>query len=94
MQIIATGRNADSLKAVHALDKQRVVPVSVAGSQKEANEALCAALNNKQADVVLDCQGNAKTPDSLLACLSNLKARGIMVLLGSLDVPLPLNTGT
>ena len=78
---------------MRALDKQRVFPVSVTCSQQEATQALKAALSNQPADVVLDCAGNAKTPDSLLACLSCLKPKGVMVLVGSLDVPLPLNTG-
>ena len=88
MQIVAMGRSTGSLEIIHALDKQRVVPVSVAGSQAEDTHALRAALNNKQTDYVLDCQGNAKALDYLLACLRNLKAKGIM-LLGSLDVPCP-----
>ena len=93
MQVIATGRNPKSLAAVHALDKRRVIPVQVEGSEKECSTALQTALGGKAADAVVDCSGDAKSPDSLLACLGALRPRGILTIVGSLDVPLPLNTG-
>ena len=53
---------------------------------------MCIWGQGKEADAVIDCSGNAKTPDSLLACLGALRVRGILVLVGSQDVPVPLNT--
>ena len=91
--MVITGRNEKSLETVKQLDPKRVVPVSVTGSKEAATKLLQEALQGRPADAVLDCAGNAKTPDSLLACLANLKGGGVLALVGSMDVPLPLNTG-
>ena len=74
-----------------ALNPQRVVVASAAGNQADIQQELTAALKNRLADAVLDLAG-ATTPESLLACLNNIKVGGILVIAGSLDAPLPLDT--
>ena len=67
MQVVVTGRKADALQAVCALDSRRIRAASVAGTQAEAEQAVSEALGGKLADVAVDLAGMASTPDSMQA---------------------------
>ena len=46
-----------------------------------------------QIDLAIDSMGQADSPDITLACISSLKRRGVLVLVGSMTCPLPINHG-
>ena len=46
-----------------------------------------------QVDLAVDAMGQADTPDITLACFASLRRRGILVLVGSMACPLPINHG-
>ena len=46
-----------------------------------------------QLDLAIDSMGQADSPDITLACISSLRRRGILVLVGSMTCPLPINHG-
>jgi alcohol dehydrogenase len=43
-----------------------------------------------QLDLAIDALGHADTPDITLACLATLKRKGTLVLVGSVDCPVPI----
>ena len=46
-----------------------------------------------QIDLAIDSMGQADSPDITLACISSLRRRGVLVLVGSMTCPLPINHG-
>ena len=46
-----------------------------------------------QLDLAIDSMGQADSPEITLACISSLRRRGVLVLVGSMTCPLPINHG-
>lgn len=88
-RIVAAGRNQESLEEVVRLGGPRVVPFPLSGDiQKDA--AGIRLLAGGGAQMAFDQVGGAKDPNSTLAALHSLHRGGRLVLMGSMNVPLPL----
>ena len=96
-RVIAVGRDVDTLKSLEALDPKRVSIVALSSSLDEDAKKIAALAadadfpKNEGAHLFIDAIGGATTPDPTLACLKSLKRNGIVVFVGSVFTPLPIN---
>lgn len=88
-RVVAAGRNTEVLSRLAALDRVRTVRLT--GDSGTDAEALRDAAGGP-ADCALDMVGGASAPDATLATLAALGRGGRLVLMGSMLVPLPLDS--
>lgn len=86
-QVVAVGRDQQTLARVQQLDPRRVVQVVLQGNAEDAKQLSSAAGG---ADLVLDMLGGAKTADATLACIHALRPRGTAVFMGGVQASIPL----
>lgn len=89
-RVVAAGRNTAALEAVARAGETRVVPVVLTGNiQADASNLRAAA--NGGAQMAFDIVGGACDPNATLAALYSLCRMGRLVLMGSMNTPLPLS---
>lgn len=88
-RVVAVGRDAQTLEKLSAFNPQRVVSLRLSGDVAE-DAARINAVSGGGAHVALDLVGRAESANATLACLRALRPRGVMVLMGSMKVPLAL----
>ena len=91
-KVLAIGRRAASLQRLVELGQGRVLPIVLSGDVV----ADAAAIREAAAggvDLAFDMVGQAVDADSTLAVLNSLRRRGRLVLMGSMQVPLPVPYG-
>lgn len=91
--VLALGRRAGPLESLARMGDGRVVPVVMTGDEGVDSAAIRNAASGGGVDLAFDMVGQATSPNSTLAALLSLKRRGRMVLMGSMNVPLPLPYG-
>ncbi|WP_353191209.1 zinc-binding dehydrogenase [Pandoraea pnomenusa] len=91
-QVVALGRRAESLAALARLGGERLSPVVLSGDVARDTAAIRSVASGG-IDLAFDMVGQATDPSSTLSALRSLKRRGRMVLMGSMNVPLPLPYG-
>jgi alcohol dehydrogenase len=92
-RVVAVGRNVDALDALDALAKAavgRVATVQVTGDIA-IDTARIRAASGGAADLAFDMVGGATSPNMTLAALRSLRRDGRLVLMGSMNVPLPIS---
>ncbi|WP_345612148.1 zinc-binding dehydrogenase [Pseudonocardia adelaidensis] len=89
VRVIVTGRRADALAALAALDP-RVRPVPLSGDRASDTAAILEETDDG-ADLLLDVIAHTPTTDPTLACVDALRLRGTAVLVGGVrhDLALP-----
>jgi alcohol dehydrogenase len=93
-RVIAAGRNQEALDRLPAPGCVTTVRLSDdAGMDADALRAAVTgeAGDGDGADVALDLVGDADSPDATLATLGALRRGGRLVLMGSMNVPLPID---
>ncbi len=88
-RVVAAGRNAEVLQDLQKQLGDWLVHVQMTGDP----DADCAALKTASgggADLVFDMVGGASSPNGTLAALRALRRGGRLVLMGSMESPLPL----
>jgi alcohol dehydrogenase len=88
-QVVALGRRAEPLQALVGLGRGRVVPVLLSGEVAQDVAAIRAA-SGGGADLAFDMVGQATDPHATLAALRSLRRGGRLVLMGSMQVDLPI----
>ena len=88
-RVVALGRRASALAPLGALGGGRVATVVLSGEMVRDVEAIRAAANGG-ADLAFDMVGHATDPNATLAALRSLYRNGRMVLMGSMEVDLPI----
>jgi alcohol dehydrogenase len=88
-RVVAAGRSADSLEAVAHANGPRVVPVALHGEPERDAAALREAAGGG-AHMALDMVGGATNAISTLAALRGLYRHGRLVLMGGMNVPVPV----
>lgn len=88
-RVVAAGRQR---AALDGLARDRVVPVVLTGDVAKDSDAMRAAAGGA-ADLAFDMIGRAADPNATLAALRSLRRQGRLVLMGSMNVPLPLPYG-
>jgi len=88
-RVVALGRRASALAPLGALGGGRVATVVLSGEPAHDVEAIRAAANGG-ADLAFDMVGHATDPNATLAALRSLRRNGRMVLMGSMEVDLPI----
>ncbi|MEX3923629.1 zinc-binding dehydrogenase [Paraburkholderia sp. BR10936] len=91
-RVVALGRRAAALAPLAKLGGGRVVTVALSGEMARDVEAIRAAANGG-ADLAFDMVGHATDPGATLAALRSLRRNGRMVLMGSMEVDLPIKYG-
>lgn len=91
-KVIATGRRAEPLQRLAALGQGRIVPVVLSG-EVEADAASIRQAADGDAQLAFDMVGQARDPNSTLAALKSLRRNGRLVLMGSMQVALPIPYG-
>jgi len=89
-RVVAAGRNRDELAAIARVGGARVAPVALTGEVASDAAALRSAAGGG-AELAFDMVGRATDPSATLAALKSLRHRGRLVLMGSLEVPLPID---
>jgi alcohol dehydrogenase len=89
-RVVAAGRNGATLDALAGAIGRRVVPVRLTGDVLEDAASLRAAAGGG-ADIAFDMVGQAGDANSTLAALNSLRRGGRLVLMGSMNAPLPLS---
>ena len=92
-RIVAIGRSRPALEALAETVGPRVVPVAATGDAEADTRAIRAALGGRGAHLAFDQVGNADDPSATLASLKALRRGGRLVLMGSMNTPLPLTYG-
>lgn len=88
-RVVALGRRAEPLQALVELGRGRVVPVVLSGEVAQDVAAIRAA-SGGGADLAFDMVGQASDPHATLAALRSLRRAGRLVLMGSMQVELPI----
>lgn len=88
-KVIALARRPESLQSLVELGRGRVVPVALSGDAAADAAAIRAAAGGG-VDLAFDMVGQARDPHSTLATLHSLRRGGRLVLMGSMQVELPL----
>lgn len=88
-RVVAVGRRAAALAPLAELGGGRVVTVALGGDIARDSEAIRAAAGGA-ADLAFDMVGHATDPNATLAALRSLRRNGRMVLMGSMEVELPI----
>jgi alcohol dehydrogenase len=89
-RVVAAGRNREELAAIERAGGSRVEPVALTGDVASDAATIRTALGGG-ADLAFDMIGRAKDPHATLAGLRSLRRGGRLVLMGSLEVPLPID---
>jgi alcohol dehydrogenase len=89
-RIIAVGRNQDPLDAVAREVGSRVVPIALTGNVEKDTTTLRKAAGGG-AQMAFDMVGGATDAGSTLAALRSLYRNGRLVLMGSMNVPIPIS---
>lgn len=87
--VIALGRRAEPLAKLVELGRGRVVPIVLTRDGVRDVAAIREAAGGG-ADLAFDMVGHAQEPDATLAALRSLRRNGRLVLMGSMDVDLPI----
>jgi alcohol dehydrogenase len=88
-RVIALGRRAEPLAKLVELGRGRVTPIVLTGDSARDIAAIRAAAGGG-ADLAFDMVGHAQEPNATLAALRSLRRNGRLVLMGSMDVDLPI----
>ncbi|SEJ98382.1 MDR/zinc-dependent alcohol dehydrogenase-like family protein [Paraburkholderia diazotrophica] len=88
-RIVALGRRAEPLAKLVELGSGRVVPIVLTRDGARDVAAIREAAGGG-ADLAFDMVGHAQEPDATLAALRSLRRNGRLVLMGSMDVDLPI----
>ncbi|HKU01119.1 MAG TPA: zinc-binding dehydrogenase, partial [Paraburkholderia sp.] len=88
-RVVALGRRAAALEPLAALGGGRVASVALSGDSARDTEAIRAAAGGG-VDLAFDMVGRATDPNATLAALRSLRRNGRMVLMGSMEVDLPI----
>jgi alcohol dehydrogenase len=86
-RVVAAGRDPDALAAIA---HDRVIPVRLTGDRTADTAALRAAAHGG-AHIALDFVGRATDPSATLSALHALRRNGRLVLMGSANVPIPID---
>jgi alcohol dehydrogenase len=89
-RVVALGRRAAALAPLTELGGGRVVTVVLSGDTLGDSEAIRHAAGGG-ADLAFDMVGHATDPNATLAALRSLRRNGRMVLMGSMEVDLPIS---
>jgi alcohol dehydrogenase len=89
-KVIACGRNEESVAPLIQAGKGRVVPVILSGTI-EANATAIQRAAGSAIQLGFDMVGGATDPSAALAALRSLTPRGRLVLMGSMNVVLPVS---
>lgn len=87
-RVVAVGRRAAALEPLAALGA-RVATIALSGDGARDCDAIRAAAGGG-ADLAFDMVGHATDPGATLATLRSLRRNGRMVLMGSMEVDLPI----
>jgi alcohol dehydrogenase len=88
-RVIALGRRMKPLEALVEFGQERVVPLALSGDAAQDAAAIRAA-SGGGADLAFDIVGHATDPNATLAALRSLRRGGRLVLMGSMQVELPI----
>jgi len=88
-RVVALSRRAQPLQRLIEPGKGRVVPVLLTGDAAQDVAAIRAA-SGGGADLAFDMVGQATDPNATLAALRSLRRGGRLVLMGSMQVDLPI----
>jgi alcohol dehydrogenase len=88
-RVVAIGRRAAPLEALAQFGQGRVVPYALTGDSARDIAAIREAAHGG-ADLAFDMVGHATDPDATLTALRSLRRNGRLVLMGSMEVPLPV----
>lgn len=91
-RVVAIARNVQRLARIVELGGSRVVPVSLSGDVERDAAAIRDAAQGG-IDLAFDMVGQARDANSTLATLMSLRRGGRLVLMGSMQVPLPVPYG-
>ncbi|MEM9223225.1 MAG: zinc-binding dehydrogenase [Pseudomonadota bacterium] len=91
-RVVAAGRNEAALAGLRDQLGTRVATVRMTGTPDADIEALKAA-SGGGADLVFDMVGGAGSADGTLSSMRSLRRGGRLVLMGSMEVPVPLDYG-
>jgi alcohol dehydrogenase len=91
-RVIALGRRLEPLQTLVELGRGRVVPVLLTGDGA-ADVAAIRSASGGGADLAFDMVGHAGDPNATLAALRSLRRNGRLVLMGSMQVDLPVPYG-
>ena len=91
-RVVALGRRAEPLSKLAELGRGRVVPVVLTGDGARDVAAIRKAAGGG-ADLAFDMVGQAQEPNATLAALRSLRRNGRLVLMGSMNVDLPIAYG-
>ncbi|HWW06396.1 medium chain dehydrogenase/reductase family protein [Collimonas sp.] len=91
-KVIALGRRAQALQQLVALGKGRVVPLVLTGDIGADAAAIREAAGGA-IELAFDMVGQASDANSTLALLHSLRRGGRLVLMGSMQAPLPIPYG-
>lgn len=88
-RVITLARRVESLAQLVEFGRGRVVPVALSGDVASDAAAIREAAQGG-VDLAFDMVGQARDPNSTLAALASLRRAGRLVLMGSMQVPLPI----
>ncbi|HZZ05716.1 zinc-binding alcohol dehydrogenase family protein [Paraburkholderia sp.] len=91
-KVVALGRRLEPLQALVEQGRGRVVPVVLTGDAAQDTAAIRAA-SGGGADLAFDMVGQAADANATLAALRSLRRGGRLVLMGSMQVDLPIPYG-
>jgi len=91
-RVVALGRRAQALAPLVELGRGRVESVVLTGDSASDVAAIREAAGGG-ADLAFDMVGRASDADATLAALRSLRRNGRLVLMGSMEVPLPIPYG-
>ena len=91
-RVVAAGRNTEALKTLVDKTGQQVSAVTMTGDTDADTEALKSAAHGG-ADLVFDMVGGADSANGTLAAMRSMRRGGRLVLMGSMEVPLPVGYG-
>ncbi|RKP43393.1 zinc-binding dehydrogenase [Trinickia fusca] len=91
-RVVALGRRAEPLAKLVELGRGRVVAVVLTGDGVRDVAAIREAAGGG-ADLAFDMVGHAQEPNATLAALRSLRRNGRLVLMGSMNVDLPITYG-
>lgn len=95
-KVVALGRRVDALQRLmelaNAQGRGRVVPIGLSGDVRADAEAIRRAAGG-DVDFGFDMVGQARDAAGTLAALHSLRRGGRLVLMGSMQVPLPIPYG-
>ncbi|QCP52890.1 zinc-binding dehydrogenase [Trinickia violacea] len=88
-RVVVLGRRLDALEPLTEFGGGRVVPVALTGDV-ERDAAAVRDVSQGGVDLAFDIVGQAADANSTVAALMSLRRAGRLVLMGSMQVPLPI----